>query len=148
MKFLIISLSLISFDLFAQAAGQKFTESSLRQHCHQFEILRRRNAHLLSRYEQLSERVDENLAATPYNRSSVRSELEESKRRVETEIAIISRDGQRLKEQQVRNGCPLSNNQISDQRVRNLFEQAAMQGVFVDDHLLKVEDYSLGFGGF
>lgn len=119
-------------------------QSWARQRCDYMHALRRRGVYLISRYEKLEKHAQSLLDSAPYYRRSKREELEFQLRRIRSKLAIAESEQKELTRQTVRGGCPISDFQeIQDQAIRRLFDQASREGVFVDDHVLNVESQGM-----
>lgn len=143
--------SITSQDFYAQTSSvneveistlREFESGSLVQRCNYMQAQRRRLAALHSRYKSLHMRTNDLIKSTPFERRSIAEELQQQKNRIETQIAIIERDRSRMNQIIVRQGCPLIDLEVAgDERTRELFEMAEKAGVFVDDHIIRVENY-------
>lgn len=143
--------SLFAFELSAQQAadneaqirpGQVLEDSGIRQRCEYMQAIRRRVNYLLRRYQELRQRTVDLIEQAPFERRTVREELQRQQRRLNGKIAFAERESRSLSERIVRRGCPLRDfDQISEEDVRQLFYAAEREGVFVDDHVLEMEDF-------
>lgn len=122
--------------------GQLLGDGSARSRCEYMQALRRRTHHLVGRYEELREKTLQLIDEAPFERRSIREQLRIQLREVNGQLAMVEDEYRDLSVRIVRRGCPMRDfEQITEDSVRELFDAASREGIFVDDHLLRVEDY-------
>lgn len=117
-----------------------------RQQCEVSQAARRRIKFYQHRYQELKAHAQSLLKETPWERQSIREKLQRNLRALDTQLALSERDLHSITQSIVRQGCPLTDfDKILEGDLRELFWASMGEGIFVDDHILSVEEFHQRF---